>query len=157
MSNAGLVIVNSSPLIALEQIGHLDLLEKLFSTVLIPPAVARETAPRLTLPVWASERSLTQPIGPQILRASLGPGESEALSLALEVGARWVILDDRPARRLAEALGLPGIGTLGVLLAAKRRGQLPAVRPCLEALTSHGFRIATDLYELILSDAGEAQ
>ena len=148
------VVSNSSPLIALEQIGNLSLLQKLFATVSIPPAVTRETT-SVVLPPWITESSLTQPIGPQILRASLGPGESETLSLALEVGARWIILDDRPARRLAEALGLPVIGTLGVLLASKRRGFLSAVRPCIDALMNHEFRIAPDLYERVLSDAGE--
>lgn len=148
------VVSNSSPLIALEQIGHLDLLEQIFTTVLVPPAVARE-ATSVVLPVWIIETSLTQAIGPRILRASLGPGESEAISLALEASAQWVILDDRPARRLATALNLPVIGTLGVLLASKRRGFLLAVRPCIDALVSHGFRIAPDLYERVLADAGE--
>ena len=149
------VISNASPLIALEQIAHLQLLQELFSAVLIPPAVVRETAPTVTLPAWVTERALTQPIGPQILRASLGPGESETISLALEVGARWVILDERPARRLAYALGLPVIGTLGILLASKRRGLLTDVRPCMDALVNFGFRISPDLYDLVLADAGE--
>ncbi len=148
------VVSNSSPLIALEQIGNLNLLQKLFATVSIPPAVSRETT-KIVLPPWITEIPLAQPVGPQILRASLGPGESEAISLALEVGAQWVILDDRPARRLAEALNLPVIGTLGVLLAAKRRGFLPAIRLCVDALVNHGFHIAPDLYERVLSDAGE--
>ncbi len=66
-----------------------------------------------------------------------------------------MILDDRPARRLAQALHLPIIGTLGILLAAKRRHLLPAVQPCLDALLHHDFRIAPNLYQQILSDAGE--
>lgn len=151
------VVSNASSLIALGHIAHIHLLQMLFSAVLIPPAVVRETAPTVALPAWISERALTQPIGPQILRASLGPGESEAISLALEVSARWVILDERPARRLAQALGLPVIGTLGVLLASKRRGLLPAVRPCVDALVDFGFHISPDLYNLVLADAGEGR
>jgi predicted nucleic acid-binding protein len=151
------VISNASPLIALEQIGHLDVLEGLFSAVVISPAVAREIAPTVTLPTWVSERTLTQPIGPRILRTTLGPGESEVISLALEIGAQWVILDERPARRLAQALGLPVIGTLGVLLASKRRSLLPAVRPCLDALVNVGFHISPGLYDLVLVDAGESR
>ena len=112
------VVSNSSPLIALTQIGHLNLLEKLFTTVVIPPSVTRETT-SVVLPAWVIERPLAQPIGPRILRASLGPGESEAISFALEVNAQRIIVDDRPARRLAEALNLPVLGTLGVLLARK--------------------------------------
>lgn len=95
------VISNASPLIGLEEIGHLGLLKSLFSAGLIPPAIVRGVAPTVTLPAWVSERAFTQPIGPQILRTTLGPGESEAISLALEISAQWVILDERPARRFA--------------------------------------------------------
>jgi predicted nucleic acid-binding protein len=150
-------ISNASPLIALEQIGHLDLLKGLFSAVLIPPAVAREISPTVRLPAWVSERAPAQPIGPQILRIALGPGESEAISLALEIGAQWAILDERSARRLAQALGPPVIGTLGILLASKCRGLLPAVRPFLDALVNCGFHISPDLYNLVLADAGESR
>jgi uncharacterized protein len=151
------VVSNSSAIIALEQIGHLALLQLLFSELLIPPAVSQETAPSVVLPVWILERALSQPIGPRILQASLGRGESEAIALALEVTARWLILDDRPARRLSQSLGVPVVGTLGILLAAKRRGFLSALRPCIEALASHSFHIAPDLQARILADAGEAE
>lgn len=148
------VISNSSPLIALEHLGHLDLLEKLFGAVIIPPAVARELAPRI-LPTWITEHRLSQPIGAQILGASLGNGESEAISLALELSAQLVILDDRPARRLAKALGLSVIGTLGALLLAKQKGLLSVIKPEMEALVNFGFRISQDLYVRVLNDAGE--
>ncbi len=91
----------------------------------------------------------------QILRASLGGGESEAISLALELSAQLIILDDRPARRLAKALGLPVIGTLGALLLAKQKGLLPAIKPEMDALVNFGFRISQDLYDRVLGDAGE--
>jgi predicted nucleic acid-binding protein len=111
----------------------------------------------VALPAWVSDCALTQPIGPRILRIALGPGESEAIALALEIAAQWVILDERPARRLAQALGLPVIGTLGVLLASKRRGLLPAVRPCVDAQVNFGFHISLGLYDLVLADAGESR
>lgn len=150
------VVCNASPLIAFEQIGHLDVLEPIFSVLLVPPAVVLEVAPSVALPKWIEQRALTQSVGPVILRASLGLGESEAISLALETSARLVILNDRPARRLAQALRLNVIGTLGILLAAKRRGLLAAVRPCLEALLQHDFRMTKTLYKQVLSDADES-
>jgi predicted nucleic acid-binding protein len=127
----------------------------LFSEVLVPPAVLREIAAGSAIPRWILERPLSQPIGPQILGASLGPGESEAVALALEVKSGWIILDERPARRVAQGLGLPVIGTLGIFLAGKRRGLLAVVRPTLDALAERGFRIAPKLYERVLADAGE--
>ena len=91
------VVSNSSPLIALNQIGHLSLLRDIFNEIVIPPAVRLENASSVALPEWISERAPAQPIGPRILRASLGAGESEAITLGLEMEANWVVLDDRPA------------------------------------------------------------
>lgn len=112
-----MVVSNASPLIALEQIGQLQLIERIFSEILIPPAVAREVASSVVPRSWIATRELRQSVGLQIPRMSLGPGESEAIGLALEVSAEWIILDERPARRVAAGLGLPVIGTLGLLLA----------------------------------------
>ena len=121
----------------------------------MPPAVVREVGATTRLPTWIEQRDLTQVVGPRILSASLGAGESEAISLALEVQARLLILDDRPARRLAQALHLPPIGTVGILLAAKRQNVVPVLRPSLDALVQHDFRIGQRLYEQVLRDAGE--
>ncbi len=149
------IISNTSPLIGLEHIGQLHLLQELFGRVIVPPAVVREVGSTTTLPGWIEQRSLAQAVGPHILRASLGAGESEVISLALEVQARLLILDDRPARRLTQALHLGVIGTVGILLAAKRRSLVPEIRPSLDALLQHDFRISQRLYEQVLSDAGE--
>ena len=55
-------------------------------------------------------------------RACLGD-RANAYSLGeIEIGARAILIDDRPARKVAEAAGLDVIGTLGLLLEAKRRG-----------------------------------
>ena len=149
------VVCNSSPLIGLEQIGQLALLGALFESITVPLAVVEETASSVVLPAWIEQRALTQKFGPMVMRASLGAGESEAITLALELEARLVILDDRPARRLAQSLKLPVIGTLGVLLLAKRKELIPTIKPHLDALVSFDFRIAPALAEQLLQDAGE--
>ena len=59
------------------------------------------------------------------------------------------------AAALALRLGLPLIGTLGILLAAKRRTLIPRVREPIDTLRRGGFRVANDLYEDILHKAGE--
>jgi hypothetical protein len=68
-----------------------------------------------------------------------------------------LILDERPARRIAQALGLPLIGVLGILLASKQKGFIPAVRPTLDALVKNRFRLTPDLYEWLLAEAGEGE
>jgi predicted nucleic acid-binding protein len=69
------VVSNASPVIALARIGYLGLLEQIFGSVVVPPAVVREVAPTLpVLPGWVVEWQLTQPLGPRLLRATLAPG-----------------------------------------------------------------------------------
>ena len=148
-------VSNSSPLIALEKIGQLGLMRALFSPVIIPPAVARETAPTVALPPWITVQPLTRPLEPKTMRPTFGPGEREAISLSLEIRATRTILDDEPARRLARQLGLSVIGTLGILLAAKRKGLLNAIRPHLDDLLRTNFFIGPELYERLLLVAGE--
>ena len=147
-------VCNASPLIALAAIGRLDLHRDVFSTVAVPPAVIRET-PRIAKPSWIVTRRLAHPIPPPVASARLGPGETEAIALALELGAGQILLDDRDARRLAAALGLRVAGTLGVLLLAKQRDVLPAVQPVIEALLSTDFHLAPWLVDDALRTAGE--
>jgi predicted nucleic acid-binding protein len=150
------VVSNSSPLIALAEIKQLDLLRRLFESVWIPRAVAAEVAPSLpTLPDWIAIRELAQPVPPAVLSRALGLGEREALALTLESRPTYVILDDRPARRVAVELGLPLIGTLGILVMAKQEGLISSIRPQVDALLNSGFFIGHDLYRDLLSDTNE--
>ncbi len=88
------VVADSSPLIAFQQIGQLQLLQTLFTSLAVPPSVAREIAPSVPPTPWIVERGLTQPIAPLVLRSNLGVGESEALSLALELRAERLVAAD---------------------------------------------------------------
>lgn len=105
----------------LVNIGHLEVLPKLFGNVVIPPAVAQELAspsrPQAVRdfaaapPAWLKTQrpSFIQPI------AELHPGETEALSLALELQADLVLIDERKAYREAVARKLNAVGTVRVL------------------------------------------
>ena len=79
---------------------------------------------------------------PTSLVTDLGPGETQVLLLALEMPGAVVVLDDARARRVAELRHIPAIGTLGLLLDAKRAGSISAVKPCLDQLLLRGFRLA---------------
>jgi hypothetical protein len=149
------VVADASPLIALQQIGQLRLLRAVFTELTVPPAVAREILPSVPPAPWIVERRLTQPIAPVVLRAHLGAGESEALSLAVEIRAARLFVDERAARRVAAALGLSVVGTLGVLLAAKRTGLVTEVRPLIDELLRQGFWVAPRLVKQALLAARE--
>ena len=116
--------------------------------------MVRET-PRIAKPAWIVERSLAGPVPPSLVAASLGAGETEAICLALELGAAQLLLDERQGRRFAQALGIRVIGTVGVLLLAKDRGLLSAVRPEIDALVRTGFRLASWVIDDALATAGE--
>ena len=55
------------------------------------------------------------------------------LFLAREVHPDWVLIDERSGRRVAQAIGLPVKGTVGILLAAFRAG-LVSKTQALEAV-----------------------
>jgi uncharacterized protein len=138
----------------------LDLLPKLLrGGIVVPFAVARElsSARARNLPGWLGVRGLERLIREQIKQASLGAGESESLSLAIELDADLILLDDKAARRLASSIGLPIIGTLGLLLRAKGAGLIPEIRPKLDSLRELPFHIAPRLYQAVLREAGESQ
>jgi hypothetical protein len=150
------VVSDSGPLIALERIQQLQLLPELFTRILIPPAVEKEFATLRKPPDWVLVQPLRRPPRLGRLGLSLGAGEREAIGLSVEIAAALLLVDDKAARRLARSLQLRVIGTLGLLLSAKRRGLLPTVRPHLDALQSASFYLTPDLCRRVLADAGEA-
>jgi len=146
-------------LIALERIGELHLLERLFGNVVRPQAVADELqAGRerhgLSDELDQAEWILTEPDPPEmVLRKELGAGETAAITLAHASGANLVILDDLQARLVAEGLGLKVTGTLGILLAAKKKGLLSDLPDVLKRLQDAGFRISSELLQVITDAA----
>jgi predicted nucleic acid-binding protein len=105
-------------------------------------------------PPWLGVKSPANRTTVDAFRLLVHEGEAEVIALAAESGWR-VILDDRKARRLAARLGLKVIGTVGVLLRAKRSGIIPAIEPFITSLERAGFRMDTDLKVEALRLAGE--
>jgi len=66
-----------------------------------------------------------------------------------------VIVDDQAARRVAKRIGLHVIGTAGILIAAKRRGLIPNIRPYLDQLLAVEFFLSAELYDEVIRRAGE--
>ncbi len=88
-------------------------------------------------PGWLQVRS--HDVALEETEASLGRGEEEVIALARDIGAEYVVLDDLAARDLAVSRGLRVIGTVGILIAARRKGVIPSVIPLLENLREEGF------------------
>lgn len=159
----GPVVCDTGPLIALSLLDHLQVLQRLYPRVLVPRAVLDEVL------AGGSERPGCQAIlGADwfepveeveldpLLAAELGAGEAAVIASAYKIGARLVLLDDRKARRIAVgAYKLRVKGSAGVLVAAKRAGLIPAVRPLLDAMRDRGYYLSQRLVDEATSEAGE--
>lgn len=145
-------VTDSVCLISLERIGSLHLLEGSFKEVLAPPAVAAEFGTSLD---WLVVRPPSNAALVAALRLSVDAGEAEAIALAVESPGACLVLDDKRARRVAREMGVSILGTLGLLLRAKRLVVVPAVAPVLEQLQAAGFHMTVELQREVLRLAGE--
>lgn len=157
-------VVNASPLIFLSKLGRLDLLRQGADTVYVPEAVLDEVrakpdeateAIEQACRSWLSVRRTRNREVLEILQADLDKGEAAVIALSRETNAERVVMDDLDARRFARRLGLNVVGTMGLLLAAHLRGEIPSVREEIERLEAFGFRVSPALVEAILREAKE--
>ncbi len=165
MAQEKIVLSDASPLIGLAVADAFPVLRRLFKTISITDSVRREVTAARTLP-GAMEvkegladgwiKRLPDPRS-GLSFPTLGPGETTTLNLALRVGPQCLVLmDDAAARAEARARGITITGTAGVLLVARQRKLISAVRPRLEKLFAAGFRISPGVIGTILEEAGEA-
>ena len=160
---ARLVVVNTTPIIALSLIGELDLLRILYGQALAPSSVEAEVRAggrggigrtELQEASWLRIVSLQEPSRADLL-ADLDRGEAEVIALAQELSADLVIIDERLARRHARRLGLTLTGTLGVLLKAKQLGYVKFVAPLIDRMRRDGIRLSDEVVAEVLALAGE--
>ena len=78
------------------------------------------------------------------------------LALGLQKAGTRVLLDDGAARRCAVALGIPLIGTLGVIVRAKKRGRIASAAELFHALREVGFRVDEATGRAVLRQIGES-
>ena len=146
-----IVIADSSCLIGLSKIGQLNILKALFGQVIIPAAVYQEVviqgtgkagSEEIQKAEWIICQTVQDTLAVKTLRTQqLGKGECEAMVLALESQAEFVILDDGKARKIALSLELPIIGTVALLHKAAQKGFLnDDLNNILEQLKRVGFR-----------------
>jgi len=151
-----IAVSDTSPLNYLALIGEIELLPRIFTRVLIPPAVISELNHARTPPVvvaWAANLpSWVDVLSPcqAIEEAALGRGEAEAIAVALQVCADVTLIDERKASTVARNHGLIVTGTLGVLdIAAERR--YVDLKAAVTRLLQTNFRAAPAVIEEVLS------
>ena len=141
-----------------------DLLPRLAGRIIVPVAVVSELEAGRSKGLFLPDPALFPWVTVQSpaclpalsLARDLGPGESQVLALALEGGSKsTVILDDKMARQIAKVMGIPHVGTIGVLIQAKRAGFVAELSPLLYRLDALGFRLSKQTRQAALKMAGE--
>ena len=161
-----IVVSDTTALSTLYLINQIEWLSTLFGQVLIPDAVYEElleletNGHDMTLmkeAKWLVVQSVKdQPLVTE-LRQDLDQGESEAIVLALETKADYLLIDERKGSNKADSLGVPTIGLLRVILELKKQHIIPLVRPVLDEMRlTGGFWLSERLYLRVLEAAEEA-
>jgi predicted nucleic acid-binding protein len=162
-------VFDAGPLLAFARVRRLDLLEARYAGRALWTVEVRDEIQRALASIpplggilradWLGEPvRMTDPadlVEIERLRRALGGtaeqplrhlGEAATLVLARREGAT-AVLDDRDARRLAHALGVPLTGTLGILRACARAGLLSPEEAwaIVEQMKSTGARFPPDV------------
>lgn len=159
-----IVVADTSPLNYLIRLGRPDVLREIYGRVVVPRAVLiemqhPEAPPEVSAwasapPAWLEMMQVQQLDA--TLAAELGAGEREAISLALEVHADVLLIDERAGRREAEVRHIAVAGTLAVLLQASLRGYFD-LPDAMKRLRQYGFRISQALEDLMLARYEQAK
>jgi predicted nucleic acid-binding protein len=160
-----IAVADTSPISALLRTDRLTLLTSLFEPVLVPPEVVAELDEgKHVLGDWRSRAGAmalsTRDVRNRTLLVQLSGelhrGEAAAIALASEVQGSVLVIDESDGRETARRLGLRVTGTLGVIVEAKRRGQLPQVAPVIEELRTTGaLWLGEEIVKHALALAGE--
>ena len=152
-------VLNASPVITLAKAGHLDLITALATDILLPDAVVAEVldgpatdpARQAVEEGWGT-RVAASSVPVVVLEWGLGAGETAVLAVALARSGCTAILDDEESRRCARTLGIPVMGTLGVVVRAKHQGQITSAAVVIQALRMAGFYIDEALVTTVLRE-----
>jgi predicted nucleic acid-binding protein len=156
-------VVDASPLILLGKSEQLGLLGALAHRIAVPRAVAEEVVAKpegdRTLEAVHAIASFAivddEVPSPEILSWDLGAGETQVIAHAVAHGFDRVVIDDLEARRCAKSMGLPIIGTLGIVGRAKVAGVIERAGPAIRRLREAGLYASDDLVARLLREVGE--
>ncbi|MDR2570411.1 MAG: DUF3368 domain-containing protein [Oscillospiraceae bacterium] len=157
-----IVISNTTPILSLYKIGQLDLFESLFGQVTIPTAVCNEISvlgkdghDLLDKTGYINVEAVQNTLAASMLRSQLDYGEAEVIVLADELGAGLLLIDEKKARKVAQANSMNIIGTIGILQAAKQKGLISDIKSQLDSLIASGIWIDRKLYQAVLLNNNE--
>ena len=155
-----IIVSDTSPLIALARIGHISLLSELMGQIIIPERVAIECTQNKTRPGAISIQTAINENRIEVQNVEnkedflylydvLDEGEVEAIILATTLQAP-ILIDEKTGRLIARKHKLKVIGSGGLLIAAKQKGLLSAIKPLITDLQNNGYRLSNALIREIL-------
>lgn len=147
------IISDTSCLIILSKIGEIELLKKVYGSIVTTTDIAVEFGEKL--PDWIEILTVRDVLRQRLLEMQIDKGESSAIALALETAESTLILDDYKARKVANHLGLNFTGTIGVIVKAKLSGKIESIKPILLKIKQTDFRISSELETQALIEAHE--
>jgi uncharacterized protein len=160
-----IIVSNTSPIINLASINQLTLLSKLYEKIIIPQEVYQEIvvigtgqpgSSEVKSYDWIKTQNIKNRALVEALKIELDDGEAGAISLAIELNADLLLIDEKLGRSTASRFGLKYIGILGLLVEAKSKGLIEKIKPILNDLkTKAGFWISPKLYSRIIKIANE--
>lgn len=159
------IVADSSLLIVFARSELLPMLRRVAGEIIVPQTVYEEFAgdtgkpgARIIVEALHAELLTVHPDSSVQVLATHMPmldrGEIAAISLAIEL-SEPILMDERLGRQAAAAHGLAVIGSAGILLAAKRKGLIPAVHPVLQAWQRFGYFLSPALIATVLQRADE--
>ncbi len=156
----GLVIADSGPIFSLALVDKLELLKELFDDIKIPRAVWNEITKHKNADFYSKiadffKNRIVDIRGFNELTFIMDYGESEAVILYKELGANFLLIDDKKARNIAQNFGMNCIGTLGLLLISKEKKLIKELRPIFMDFLNNNRFYSLDLLNSILIENNE--
>ena len=156
-----ILIADSSALIALSVCNSLELLDQLFTEVVVPEAVYKEVI-KADKP---EARILKHYLNGKVIKVDMhdfiyldayaDAGETEAMKLYKQKSADKLLIDDKRGRKVAKINRIETIGSLGILIAAKQAGLIKQIKPRIEKIAQSRVYINQSLIEMVLEVAKE--
>ena len=143
-----IIVSDTSSLIALINIGELELLKRVYDAVVITPEIAEEYG--IETPDWIRIEAVKDEQKLKLLNLELDRGEASGIALAMENDDSLLIIDEKKGRGIAKKLGIKISGILGVMIRAKETGAIDRMNPLIEKLERVDFRMSASLKTQIL-------
>jgi predicted nucleic acid-binding protein len=156
-------VINASPVILLAKAGLIKHLSTLANPLVIPePVVAEINLHREedAAVEWLRHegQEFVQPAVSELLVLSsygIGAGERSVISWAVANQGFTAVLDDYEARKAAQQLGVPVLGTVGVVLLLKQCNLIPDAKTSLLTIRRAGGFLSDTLLREALKRVGE--